>query len=170
MQLTLIITIVFGYQVKAAYYRLSMQYHPDLNRSEDAHTLFQQILEAYEVLSNKRRRALYDQGIFVKSPHTSQGSTQRYPSVYKDMARNDQRFGKRQNAAELGQTDIYNFDEFYRQHYGASIHNRRNIRNTTEERTKEYNDLMMIQNVIRTALFLGLCWGIGLAAHSRFLK
>ena len=148
-----------------------MQYHPDLNRSDDAHTVFQQILEAYEILSNKRRRALYDQGIFVQTRQTSsQGSTKRYPSVYKDMARTDQRFRKRQNAEELGQTDIYNFDEFYRQHYGTSIHNKRNIRDTTEERFKEYNDLMMIQNVIRTAVFLMICWGIGKAAHHRFLK
>lgn len=49
--------------VKGAYYKLSMIYHPDKNEgSSDAAQKFRDISEAYEVLGNIRLRRLYDKG------------------------------------------------------------------------------------------------------------
>jgi molecular chaperone DnaJ len=46
--------------VKKAFRRLAMKYHPDRNKSADAHERFKQINEAYEVLMDADKRAAYD--------------------------------------------------------------------------------------------------------------
>ncbi|OZC09568.1 putative chaperone protein DnaJ [Onchocerca flexuosa] len=47
--------------IKKAYYKLAKQYHPDVNKSKDANARFQEVSEAYEVLSDDQKRAQYDQ-------------------------------------------------------------------------------------------------------------
>ena len=47
-------------EIKAAYRRLAMQYHPDRNKSPDAAEKFKEISEAYAVLSDDEKRRLYD--------------------------------------------------------------------------------------------------------------
>jgi molecular chaperone DnaJ len=46
--------------IKKAFRRLAMKYHPDRNKSEDAHDRFKAINEAYEVLGDPERRTMYD--------------------------------------------------------------------------------------------------------------
>src|SRR5215467_12253788 len=49
-------------QVKQAYRRLAMKYHPDRNPSDrDAEERFKEAKEAYEVLTDAHKRAVYDQ-------------------------------------------------------------------------------------------------------------
>jgi molecular chaperone DnaJ len=47
-------------QIKAAYRKLAMQYHPDRNKSPEAEERFKEISEAYAVLSDDAKRAQYD--------------------------------------------------------------------------------------------------------------
>ena len=47
-------------EIKKAYKKLAFQYHPDKNKSKDAESKFQDISEAYEVLSNSDKRRIYD--------------------------------------------------------------------------------------------------------------
>ena len=49
--------------IRQAYRRLSKQYHPDLNPSEDASRIMQIINRAYEVLSDPKQRAEHDRWI-----------------------------------------------------------------------------------------------------------
>ncbi len=49
-------------EIKKAYRRLAMKYHPDRSPDDsDAETRFKEAKEAYEVLSDERKRAAYDQ-------------------------------------------------------------------------------------------------------------
>lgn len=47
-------------QIKKAYRKLALQYHPDRNKSAKATSLFIDIVESYEVLSDSKRKAEYD--------------------------------------------------------------------------------------------------------------
>ncbi|HLF72322.1 MAG TPA: molecular chaperone DnaJ [Dehalococcoidia bacterium] len=47
-------------ELKRAFRRLAMQYHPDRNAEEGAEARFKEINEAYEVLSDQEKRATYD--------------------------------------------------------------------------------------------------------------
>jgi DnaJ-class molecular chaperone len=47
-------------EIKKAYRRLARQYHPDMNKSPDAEARFKEINEAYEVLSDREKRSMYD--------------------------------------------------------------------------------------------------------------
>jgi DnaJ-class molecular chaperone len=48
-------------ELKAAYRRQALQWHPDRNKSAGAAEKFKEINEAYEVLSNPQKRQTYDQ-------------------------------------------------------------------------------------------------------------
>ena len=48
-------------EIKKAYRKLSKQFHPDINKDADASEKFQEVKEAYEVLSDEQKRAQYDQ-------------------------------------------------------------------------------------------------------------
>ncbi|USS91012.1 molecular chaperone DnaJ [Fructilactobacillus carniphilus] len=47
--------------INHAYRHLSKKYHPDINKEPGAEEKFKEITEAYEVLSDKQKRANYDQ-------------------------------------------------------------------------------------------------------------
>lgn len=47
-------------EIKKAFRRLARQYHPDVNKEPSAEARFKEINEAYEVLSDDQKRAMYD--------------------------------------------------------------------------------------------------------------
>lgn len=50
-------------EIKSAYRKLARMYHPDVCKSPSANATFAQINEAYRILSDPKRRAMYDYGI-----------------------------------------------------------------------------------------------------------
>lgn len=62
-------------EIKSAYLKLAKQYHPDLNKDEDAPAKFKEVTEAYEVLKDKDKRARYDQyGFAGVDPNAAAGA------------------------------------------------------------------------------------------------
>jgi len=48
-------------QIKRAYKRMALKYHPDKCKDEDAETKFKAVAEAYEILSDAEKRKIYDE-------------------------------------------------------------------------------------------------------------
>lgn len=48
-------------EIKKAYRKLARQYHPDVNKDKNAEDKFKEINAAYEILSDKEKKAQYDQ-------------------------------------------------------------------------------------------------------------
>lgn len=48
-------------EIKKAYRKLALQYHPDKNKTKEAEDKFKEINHAYEILSNPQKRQQYDQ-------------------------------------------------------------------------------------------------------------
>ncbi|MCX8008893.1 MAG: DnaJ domain-containing protein [Patescibacteria group bacterium] len=48
-------------EIKRAYRKLALEWHPDRNKSPEANEKFKEINEAYEVLSDPKKRQTYDQ-------------------------------------------------------------------------------------------------------------
>lgn len=48
-------------EIRRAYKRLALRYHPDKNPDADAEEKFKQIAQAYEILTDSEKRSLYDQ-------------------------------------------------------------------------------------------------------------
>lgn len=48
-------------EIKSAYRKLALKWHPDRNKEKGATDKFKEVNEAYEVLSNKEKRGKYDQ-------------------------------------------------------------------------------------------------------------
>ncbi|MCC6679148.1 MAG: DnaJ domain-containing protein [Phycisphaerales bacterium] len=46
--------------IRKAYRKLARQYHPDVNKAKDAATKFNEVQEAYDVLSDEQKRKAYD--------------------------------------------------------------------------------------------------------------
>src|SRR5260221_6152102 len=48
-------------EIKTAYRKLALQYHPDKNKGKEAEEKFKEVTKAYEVLSDTQKRQTYDQ-------------------------------------------------------------------------------------------------------------
>lgn len=133
-------------EIKDAYYRLSMIYHPDKNKgSEEAAKIFRDITAAYEVLGNVRQRKLYD------------GAKQSQKSSYYSTA---QPF-ETMNTTEVYKTNTHNrnytFDEWSKNHYTNIFQkqcsnrekiNQQKFNNNYIAQQRSYSTLTVITSII----------------------
>src|SRR6476646_10054290 len=72
-------------EVKNAYRKLALQYHPDRNKSHNAEEKFKEISEAYAVLSDEEKRKRYDTYGHVGAEEVFRGSEANFAEIFKDM-------------------------------------------------------------------------------------
>lgn len=58
-------------EIKSAYRRKALEWHPDRNKEKDAEAMFKKVTQAYETLSDSQKRQQYDQ--VGHSAYTSKG-------------------------------------------------------------------------------------------------
>lgn len=71
-------------EIKRSFRKLAMAFHPDKNKSEDAQMIFQELSEAYSVLSNVDKKAEYDE-LFKHFYDLSEDDVHEYPAENPDQ-------------------------------------------------------------------------------------
>lgn len=73
--------------IKKAYRKLAVKYHPDRNPGDkEAEDKFKEATEAYEVLSDEKKRPLYDQYGFAGVEGMDQGGGAQYSHAFHDFS------------------------------------------------------------------------------------
>jgi molecular chaperone DnaJ len=72
-------------EIKNAYRKLALQYHPDRNKSTNAEEKFKEISEAYAVLSDDEKRKRYDTYGHVGAEEVFRGSEANFDEIFKDI-------------------------------------------------------------------------------------
>ncbi|MEM2140746.1 molecular chaperone DnaJ [Nitrososphaera sp.] len=71
--------------IKGAYRKLALKYHPDRNKEPGAEEKFKEISEAYAVLSDDEKRKRYDTYGHVGPEEAFRGSEANFEEVFRDM-------------------------------------------------------------------------------------
>jgi len=98
--------------IAAAYKRLSLMYHPDMNKSPDATLRMQEMNEAYEVLSNPEKRREYDK---VRVVEAAQHGTPRADRRQEPGTRSAHEYAQRQQEQQERAESKRRQEEFERQ-------------------------------------------------------
>jgi molecular chaperone DnaJ len=72
-------------EIKNAYRKLALQYHPDRNKSAGAEEKFKEISEAYAVLSDDEKRKRYDVYGHVGTEDAFRGSEANFDEIFRDI-------------------------------------------------------------------------------------
>ena len=144
--------------IKKSYYRLSKQYHPDLNPDNtEAHAKFLEVNEAYAVLGNEASRRTYDSSIDSGSDSTSSSSyygsnaTSVYNAAFRTApsqswhgrarraSKNTGSASARAQAEGMGQNNSnkFNYREHYAKHYEAEELRRKQRVSQAAERRRQ---------------------------------
>ncbi|XP_060870024.1 dnaJ homolog subfamily C member 30, mitochondrial-like [Metopolophium dirhodum] len=146
-------------EIKDAYYRLSMIYHPDKNKgSEEAAKNFRDITSAYEILGNVRQRKLYDSGANLNQ-NSSQYTTKQQPfetmytknDIYKTNARSRD----------------YNFEQWSKAHYSNVFrrHYETREKHTRNKMNDEYVARQNSYNYLTVMVFASIFILISMFEH-----
>ncbi|XP_054283852.1 dnaJ homolog subfamily C member 30, mitochondrial-like [Macrosteles quadrilineatus] len=109
--------------IKTAYYKLSKEYHPDLNKGdEDAAEKFRNITAAYEVLGNVKSRKTYDRRLLVGSFHHDETvESAPYDDKYPHASFYHHRNKPTSQKTHTGKSTTYNIDEWTAAHYSKTF-------------------------------------------------
>ncbi|HEX6293511.1 MAG TPA: molecular chaperone DnaJ [Nitrososphaeraceae archaeon] len=72
-------------EIKNAYRKLALKFHPDRNKSPGAEEKFKEISEAYAVLSDDEKRTRYDTYGHVGPEDAFRGSEANFEEIFRDM-------------------------------------------------------------------------------------
>ncbi|NP_001156836.1 DnaJ (Hsp40) homolog, subfamily C, member 30-like [Acyrthosiphon pisum] len=146
-------------EIKDAYYRLSMIYHPDKNKgSEEAAKIFRDITSAYEILGNVRQRKLYDSGANLNQ-NSSQFTTKQQP------------FETMYTKNDIYKTNVrsrdYNFEQWSKAHYTNVFrrHHETRQKHTRNKMNDEYAERQNSYNLLTIMVFASIFILISMFEH-----
>ncbi|XP_072210045.1 dnaJ homolog subfamily C member 30, mitochondrial [Excalfactoria chinensis] len=146
-------------QIKAAYYQQSFRFHPDRNAgSAAAAERFAAVSEAYRVLGSAALRRKYDRGALSRDDLSgAPRPSGRAPAAPSPPARAATARGR-------PAPPPFDFDAFYRAHYGEQLERERALR-ARRERLRLYREEAEAQGRLRflTDLAVGLVFVLGFA-------
>lgn len=113
--------------IKESYYKLSKKYHPDVNKETNSEEKFKEIQAAYHVLGDEERKLEYDN----KSKSVGSQEFSGDESPFKSPINFNNEYRRRWKAqtenrkySGSASTGTYDFNEYYRMHYGEQIRRR----------------------------------------------
>jgi molecular chaperone DnaJ len=101
-------------EIKNAYRKLALQYHPDRNKEPTAEEKFKEVSEAYAVLSDDEKRKRYDIYGHVGAEEAFRGSEANFEEIFRDAGFGgfrdifEQIFGRRGGGGFFGD-DLFGF-------------------------------------------------------------
>ncbi|CAG5107223.1 Oidioi.mRNA.OKI2018_I69.chr1.g3213.t1.cds [Oikopleura dioica] len=106
-------------EIKKAFRKLAMKYHPDKNKADDAEEKFREIAEAYETLSNEQKRASYDASGFANAgagqnqhqhQHSKSNFDFNFDQFFKDF---DEFFKTKNDPTKKKRKTTFDFDDIF---------------------------------------------------------
>lgn len=76
-------------EIKKAYKKLALKFHPDKNHSLEAGTKFKEIVKAYEILTDKKKKEIYDLHRKKVRDSIDQEVTKKYSYMFQDGIKNN---------------------------------------------------------------------------------
>ncbi|XP_077168865.1 dnaJ homolog subfamily C member 30, mitochondrial [Paroedura picta] len=158
-------------QIKTAYYKQSFLFHPDRNSgSEEAAERFTRINEAYLVLGSVALRKKYDRGILSRQDVRTAGkpSGKEAPSSPPPPPRRSHPFMAGAPPLRHPNKPIFDFDKFYREHYGEQLERERFIREMRKElKRQREKDKLNAETLKDAVVVLVVLATIGVAFSAR---
>lgn len=82
-------------EIKKAYLKLAKKYHPDTSKKDNAEEMMAKINEAYDVLSDERKRAKYDLDLAKGTVESSYVSEEEYEETVKNYSEKERKVAER---------------------------------------------------------------------------
>ncbi|KAJ1184981.1 hypothetical protein NDU88_001777 [Pleurodeles waltl] len=145
-------------QIKTAYYRQSFRFHPDRNNGdEEAALRFTEISEAYLILGSVALRKKYDRGTLSQEDVRAAGK----PSVKVEGSTAAKRTQSMPGSSRYTPTKpVFDFDEFYRAHYGEQLEREQYMRwrrEVLQRRRKGLGDRWQLKKLSEVAVLMLIC-------------
>ncbi|CAD1468117.1 unnamed protein product, partial [Heterotrigona itama] len=101
-------------EIKSAYYKLTLKYHPDKNKSKSAKEMFHKISEAYDILSKYDTRKQYDRTILIKQDLEYKT---KHEYNYKMKSEHVSQYTDKLHTAGKSMKQVFDFDMWLEHHY-----------------------------------------------------
>lgn len=104
-------------EVKSAYRKLAKKYHPDVNKTPEASAKFKDINEAFEVLSDKDKRARYDS----LGANWQAGANYTPPPGFENFNFGGGQGGYQYSSSGINFDDLGGFSDFFNSLFGGGF-------------------------------------------------